>query len=487
MGAPAIVLIGTLDTKGAEYAYLQARIEDRGARTILVDVGTGGPPAAGVTPDISSAEVASLASAVGRAPAGTGVPAGRSDRGSAVAAMGLGAERLCRKLHDEGRLDAVIALGGSGGTYIATRAMRALPLGVPKLMVSTMASAEVGAYVGTSDIWMAYTPVDICGLNRVLVRTLDNVAAAVVAAAGVPPSHARPGTVIAASMMGVTTPGVSRARARLEELGYEVLVFHANGTGGRSLEDAVAAGLVSGVLDLTTAELGDELFGGILSAGPDRLDAAARMCLPQVVSLGGLDEIAFGPIDSLPAGMRDRVVHVHNPAVTLVRTSPAESRLVGRLIGRKLSRARGRVAVLVPRRGLSDLSVPGGPFWDPEADAALIAGLRETLGPHIEVRELEACINDETFALAAADRLHELMRQRHGNPRPATEERGEPVTGAGVLLGRDRPGEQRAAPGDQHRDQAKALGREQVRDELVTTTSPGDVPAVHRDHQRSGR
>ena len=305
----------------------------------------------------------------------------------------------------------MIALGGSGGTYIATRAMRALPFGVPKVMVSTMASGDVRQYVDTSDISMTYSVVDIAGLNPVLTRILANAAASVVAAARVrlPDRHARP--TVAASMFGITTPGVTRARARLEELGYDVLVFHANGTGGRSLEALAQARSLAGVLDMTTTELADELAGGIFSAGPDRLDAAARAGLPQVVSLGALDVVDFGPVSSLPAAMRGRTICVHNPAVTLVRTTPGECREIGRLIGRKLSRARGRVAVFVPLRGMSALSVQGGPFYDPEADRALIDGLHETLCPAIEVAELDTDINDDTFALATANRLHELIQE----------------------------------------------------------------------------
>lgn len=396
----SIVLIGTLDTKGAEYEYLRARIRELGAETTLVDVGTGGPPT--TRPDVSAAQVAAAAD-------WQLTEAG--DRGHAVAEIAEGAEIVCRELLTAGRLDGVIALGGSGGTYIATQAMRALPLGVPKVMVSTMASGAVGQYVGSSDISMTYSVVDIAGLNPILTRILANAAASVVAAARVrmPARPARP--AIAASMLGITTPGVSRARARLEELGYDVLVFHVNGTGGRSLEALTRARSVAGVLDLTTTELADELAGGLFSAGPDRLEAAGQAGLPQVVSLGALDILVFGSVSSLPAAMRDRTICMHNPAVTLVRTTPGECRELGRLIGRKLSRARGRIAVFIPLRGLSALSVPGGPFYDPVADRALIDGLRETLCPSIEVDELDTDINDETFAVATADRLHELIQE----------------------------------------------------------------------------
>jgi uncharacterized protein (UPF0261 family) len=395
-----IVLLGTLDTKGAEYAYLRERVLQAGAEAILIDVGTGGPPA--VPADITAAQVAEAAGCR---------LADLAGRGEAVAAMGRGAEAVCRRLLADGRLDGLVALGGSAGTYIAACAMRALPAGIPKVMVSTMASGDVRQYVGTSDISMTYSVVDIAGLNPVLERIIANAAVSAVAAARVelPERRARP--MIAESMLGVTTPGATRARARLAELGYEVLVFHANGTGGRSLEALVRAGSFTGVLDLTTTELADEVAGGMFSAGPDRLDAAAQAGVPQVVSLGGLDMIIFEPPETLPERMQGRTTYRHNPGVTLVRTSPCECRELGRLIGRKLSRSRGRVALFVPLQGVSQISVKGGPFYDPEADRALLDGLRETLRPSVEVHELDAAINDDAFAVAAADRLHGLIQE----------------------------------------------------------------------------
>ena len=394
-----IVLLGTLDTKGAEYDYLHERVRALGAHTILIDVGTGGPPA--IRPDISAAEVATAAGAR---------LADLTERGEAVTAMSRGAVMICRRLLSEGRLDGVVALGGSGGTYIATSVMRALPACLPKVMVSTMASGDVSPYTGASDISMTYSIVDIAGLNSILARIIANAAASVVASAQVqmPELAARPS--IAASMFGITTPCVTRARARLTDLGYEVLVFHANGTGGRSLEAMAASGSLTGVLDLTTTELADELAGGVFSAGPGRLDAAAQAGLPQVVSLGALDVIDFGPPGTLPASMLGRNICKHNPAVTLVRTTPDECRELGRRIGGKLSAARGPAVVFIPLRGLSALSVKGGQFYDPDADQALFDGLRETLSPSVEVNELDLEINDEAFALATADRLNELIQ-----------------------------------------------------------------------------
>jgi uncharacterized protein (UPF0261 family) len=393
-----IVLIGTLDTKGAEYEYLRERVRSLGADTVLIDVGTGAPPT--VLPDVAASEVA--------AAAGSRL-ADLTDRGEAVTAMGQGAEAISRRLFAEGRLDGLLALGGSGGTEIATQAMRALPVGVPKVMVSTMASGNVRPYVGAADVTMIHSVVDVAGLNPISERILANAAAAVVAAARVelPARSARP--LVGASMFGVTTPCVTRARARLEELGYDVLVFHANGTGGRSLEALARGSSLVGVLDLTTTELADELVGGVLSAGSDRLEAAGQAGLPQVVSLGALDMVNFGPMDTVPEWVHGRTLYQHNRSVTLVRTTPEECRQLGRTIGRKLSTARGPAALFVPLRGMSLISVDGQPFYDPEADCALRDGLRESLGPTVEVHEMDTDINDETFALAAANRLHELI------------------------------------------------------------------------------
>jgi uncharacterized protein (UPF0261 family) len=392
--APTVVLVGTLDTKGDEYANFRERLLEHGVDVMLVDVGTRAPR---VEPDVPAREVAGLD------------PGGLTDRGAAIETMARGAERVARSLHREGRLQAIAALGGSGGTAIATHAMRALPIGVPKLIVSTMASGDTSPYVGGSDITMVYSVVDIAGVNSISERVLANAAAAVAAMAHVevPLRDGRPR--IGATMFGVTTPCVTRARERLEELGYEVLVFHATGAGGRSLESLARDGFLAGVLDVTTTELADELVGGVLSAGPDRLEAAGRASLPQVVSVGALDMVNFGPMSSVPERFRDRNLYVHNPTVTLMRTTAEECRELGRLLGRKLAAAQGPTAVYVPLRGVSAIAVEGGPFHDPEADRALRAGLHETLHERAEVHELDLDVNDERFALAMAERLHELV------------------------------------------------------------------------------
>jgi len=400
-----VVLIGTLDTKGEEYAFLRRRIEGEGCSVVLVDTGVLGAP--GVAPDIGRDAVAEAAGADLSELAAAG------DRGAAVEAMGRGAAEIAGHLHAEGRLDGVLALGGSSGSAIATRAMRALPIGVPKLMVSTLASGDTRPYVGASDIAMMYSVVDIAGLNSVSERILASAAAAI---AGMAKAHAgfsptaedRP--LVGATMFGVTTPCVTVARQALAARGYEVLVFHATGTGGQSLEALAGDGFLAGVLDATTTELADELVGGVLSAGPDRLEAAGARGIPQVVSLGALDMVNFGPIATVPERFRGRRLYKHNPTVTLMRTTPEESAELGRILATKLNAATGPVALFVPLRGVSAIAVEGGVFHDPEADRALLAALRAELDPRVEVHEIDADINDPRFAEAMAARLDELIR-----------------------------------------------------------------------------
>ena len=398
-----VVLLGTLDTKGHEYAFMRERVREHGVDVLLVDAGVNDPQ---VEPDVSRDEVARAGDADVAALAAGG------DRGAAVTAMARGAEAVVRRLHDEGRLDAIAALGGSGGSSIATAAMRALPVGVPKLMVSTVASGDTRPYVGAVDVTMMYSVVDIAGVNSISARIIANAAGAIagMARATVPPLEQRP--LVGATMFGVTTPCVTRARERLEELGYETLVFHATGTGGQSMEALVRGGYLAGVLDVTTTELADELVGGVLSAGPDRLEAAGAAGVPQVVSLGALDMVNFGPHDTVPERFASRNLYVHNPTVTLMRTTPEECAELGRQIGRKLSAATGPTVLFVPLKGVSMIDVEGQPFFDPAADEALRSGVRETLDGRVEVHELDTDINDPAFAVAMADRLHELIGGR---------------------------------------------------------------------------
>ena len=398
---PTVALIGTLDTKGREYAFLRDRLRESGVDVLVIDAGIHEP--VGLTPDVSRDEVARAGGADVAALAAAG------DRGAAVTAMAAGAEAVVQQLHAAGRIDGILALGGSGGSSIAAPAMRALPVGVPKLLVSTVASGDTRPYVGAVDVTMMYSVVDISGVNSISARIMANAAGAVagMVKATVPQLETKP--LVAATMFGVTTPCVTTARERLEEHGYEVLVFHATGAGGQSMEALARGGFLAGVLDATTTELADELVGGVLSAGPDRLEAAGAAGLPQVVSLGALDMVNFGPRDSVPSRFDGRNLYVHNPTVTLMRTTAEECGELGRTIGRKLSAATGPTALFIPHGGVSMIATPGQPFHDAAADAALVAGLRETLSDSVEVLDRSEDINDPAFAIAMADRLHELI------------------------------------------------------------------------------
>ena len=399
-----VVLVGTLDTKGREYGRLRDLVQAEGATCLLVDAGILGEPA--VAPDVGAAAVA--------AAGGTQLTALRDsgDRGAAVAAMTAGLAATVRRLHAEGRLDAIAAVGGSGGTALATAAMRALPFGVPKLMVSTIASGDVGAYVQGCDIAMLYPVVDPVGDNAVVERVLRSTAAAVAAmaraAAAPPPASGRP--VVTATMFGVTTPCVTAARELLEAAGDEVLTFHATGAGGDAMERLIAAGLVTAVLDVTTTELADALVGGIHPAGPERLRTAARLGIPQVVSVGATDMVNFGPPATVPERLRERRIVCHNPMVTLVRTTPEECATIGATIAQRLSEATGPVSVHLPLRGVSALSVAGGPFHDPVADRALFAAIRDGCGPAVDVVEVDCDINDPRFARSLVDGLAAARR-----------------------------------------------------------------------------
>jgi uncharacterized protein (UPF0261 family) len=402
---PTVVLVGTLDTKGAEYAFLRRRLEAAGLRVLLVDVGTLGEPQA--APDVPREEVA--------AAGGIDLPAltAAADRGAAVGAMSEAVQVVVRRLYDEGRCAGVLAAGGSGNTAIATAAMRALPVGVPKLMVSTMASGDTAEYVGVSDVVMMPSVTDVAGLNSVSARVLANAAAAMAGmVTAAPVDVSAHGPVVVATMFGVTTPAVTAARAELERRGYEVVTFHATGTGGRAMEELIGSGFVAGVLDLTTTELADDLVGGVLSAGPHRLEAAGRRGLPQVVSVGALDMVNFGPPETVPPRFAGRTLYAHNPSITLMRTTPDECAELGRRLGRKLSAATGPVAVFVPLRGVSPLSVEGAPFHDRAADEALFTALRSSLAPHVERYELDTDVNDPEFAAAMAARLDAFMGGR---------------------------------------------------------------------------
>ncbi len=404
MSNARVALVGTLDTKGAEYRWMADRIREHGAEVIVVDAGVQEPQGFDGAIDVPADEVA-----------GGRLEQLRSgnDRGAAVTAMGEGAAVVLQGLLDAGRLDGVLALGGSGGSSIAARAVRDLPVGLPKLIVSTMASGDVSPYVGASDVTLMYSVVDIAGINQISRAVLGNAAAGIAAMAAA--HHEREAQaagdkpLIGASMFGVTTPAVDAARARLEELGYEVLVFHATGSGGQALEALARSGMLAGVLDLTTTELADDLVGGVLSAGPDRLTAAGSSGVPQVVSLGALDMVNFGPEDTVPPAFADRLFFVHNPTVTLMRTTAAENAELGSRIGAKLAAAGAPTVLIVPRGGVSALDAEGMPFWDPEADAALFGAVVGAAGG-VRVIDDPANINDPGLARRAADELDALIK-----------------------------------------------------------------------------
>jgi len=399
-----VVLVGTLDTKGTEYSWMAEALRSHGVAVTVVDTGIREPHG-------FDGEIAHPQSAVAEA-AGTTIGALRDggDRGVATVAMGEGAAVVLASLLASGEVDGVLALGGSGGSAIAARAVRDLPVGLPKLIVSTMASGDVSPYVGATDVTLMYSVVDIAGINQISRAVLGNAAAAIAGMAGA--FHSREPAVgdrplVGASMFGVTTPAVDAARERLDELGYEVLVFHATGSGGRALEALTRSGLLAGVLDLTTTELADELVGGVLSAGPDRLTAAAASGTPQVVSLGALDMVNFGPEATVPARFADRQFFVHNATVTLMRTTAEENAELGRIVGGKLAGAANTV-LIVPRGGVSALDAEGMPFRDEAADAALFdAVLAAATG--LTVIESDANINDADLARRAADELHRLI------------------------------------------------------------------------------
>jgi uncharacterized protein (UPF0261 family) len=402
MTRKTVAIIGTLDTKGEEFAYLRAAIESAGLETLMIDCGVLDPPAC--QPDITRDQVAK---AGGHTIAAL---AAARDRGASIAAMAAGAAVLVRKLFDERKIDGLISLGGSAGTTIGTAAMRPLPAGFPKVMVSTLASGDTRPFVGARDIAMLYPIVDIAGLNWISRRILGNGAAAIAGMVNQQVTESRPAKpLVAATMFGVTTPCVTAARHILEQNGYEVLVFHATGTGGQAMESLIADGYFGGVLDITTTELADELAGGVMSAGPHRLEAAAAKGVPQVVCPGAMDMVNFGPLDSVPEKYRQRQLYVHNPNVTLMRTTPEECAELGRITAEKLNRANGSVVFMMPLRGVSAIDAPNQPFAWPEADARFLETLKTNLSSRIRLVEMDVHINDETFAQSAANILLELM------------------------------------------------------------------------------
>lgn len=385
-----VYVVGTADTKGEELVYLASCIEAAGGRPVIVDVGTTTPS---ITPDITASEVA------GHGDAQTAEAIGSGDRGRAVAAM---TAAFARFLPRQSNVGGVVGIGGGGGTSIVTAGMRELPFGVPKLMVSTLASGDVSPYVDVSDIVMMPAITDMAGLNRISRAVLANAAAAIVAMAARPRDAEDGKPAIGLTMFGVTTPCVT-AIADLLKADFDCLVFHATGTGGRTMEKLADSGKLRGVIDITTTEICDLLFGGVLPAAPDRLDVIARTRLPYLGSVGALDMVNFWAPESVPDRYRGRLLYNHNSNVTLMRTTADECREIGTWIGGKLNACEGPVRFLIPERGVSSLDIEGGAFFDPVADDALFSALettvRQTANRRIE--RLPLHINDARFAEAA--------------------------------------------------------------------------------------
>jgi uncharacterized protein (UPF0261 family) len=397
-----IAVIGALDTKGPEFAFVKAEIEKRGHRALVINTAVMGEAA--FAPDIPAdrvAEAGGISLTELRA---------RADRGAAIEVMTRGIARVVKDLYDQGKIGGVLGMGGSAVTIIGTAAMRALPLGVPKVMVSTLASGDVKPYVGTKDVLMFHSVVDIAGINRVSARIYANAVGAIIGMVETPEPRVETKPLVAASMFGNTTPVVNRCRETMEKHGYEVLVFHAVGTGGQTMENLIEDGYLQGVLDITTTEWADELVGGVLSAGPTRLDAAAAKGIPQVIAPGCLDMVNFWARETVPAKFNDRLFYQWNPNVTLMRTTPAENAELGRILADKANKSASPVAFFLPRRGVSMLDAPGKEFWWEQADQALFDAIKKHRRPDIPVYELDHNINDDAFADAMAGKLLEFLQ-----------------------------------------------------------------------------
>jgi len=399
-----VLIVGTLDTKGEEFSFVNDVIQSQGVETIVIDAGIFEP---GFTPDISNVLVCKKS--------GNDLEQLRivNDRGNNVKAMAEGAAKIAVELLEQGEIGGFISLGGSGGSSIAAEVMKVLPVGLPKILVSTMGAGDVSPYVGVKDVMMMYSIVDVAGLNNVLKEVLTNAALAI---SGIvknkKPIEASTKPLIGATMFGVTTQCVTTAREYLEEQGYEVVVFHATGAGGKSLESLIESGYFAGVLDVTTTEWCDELVGGVLNAGPDRLDAAALNGVPQVVSVGALDMVNFGPVSTVPDKFKGRNFYEHNSTVTLMRTNIEENIKLGEIIGKKVSQCTGDAAFFIPLKGVSMIDIEGMPFVGKEEDEALFNSLRKNIDTNvIEIIEMDNHINEDEFAIAMAKKLIELMNK----------------------------------------------------------------------------
>ncbi|MGY8653585.1 MAG: Tm-1-like ATP-binding domain-containing protein [Verrucomicrobiia bacterium] len=399
-----IAVLGTLDSKGEEHAFVADLIRQQGHTPLLIDVGTGADPT--IAPDISRFEVAAAGDIDLEA------LIARKDRGECVVAMSEAAPKRVARLAEDGKIHGIISLGGGGGTALGSSAMRGLPVGFPKVMVSTMASGNTAHYIGSTDISMIPSIVDVAGLNRIsktiFTRAVGSICGMVEIEVA---TSAEERPLIAASMFGNTTDCVDAARAILEEAGYEVLVFHATGTGGRTMEKLIADGLFAGALDITTTEWADELVGGTLTAGPTRLDAAGKTGTPAIVTPGCLDMANFGARETVPAKYEGRNFYIHNPQVTLMRTTPEECAKLGEIFAEKVNAYTGPVTVLLPTKAISIISAEGQPFHDPAADEALFTAIKSNLSPDIELIEIDAEINAPEFSKTCAEALLKNLKE----------------------------------------------------------------------------
>lgn len=399
-----IAVLGTLDSKGEEHAFVADLIRQRGHTPLLIDVGTGEEPT--IKPDITRFEVAAAGDVDLEA------LMARKDRGECVVAMSEAAPKLVAKLAAEGKIHGILSLGGGGGTALGSGAMRGLPVGFPKVMVSTLASGNTAHYIGSTDISMIPSIVDVAGLNRISKTIFTNAVGSICGMVEIEvASSADERPLIAASMFGNTTECVDAARAILEEAGYEVLVFHATGMGGKTMEKLIADGLFAGVLDITTTEWADELVGGTLSAGPTRLEAAGKTGIPAIVTPGCLDMANFGGRETVPSEFEGRNFYIHNPQVTLMRTTPEECTKLGEILAQKVNAYSGPVTVLLPTKAISIISADGQSFHDPAADEALFAAIKSNLSADIELIEIDAEINAPEFSQACADALLKNLRK----------------------------------------------------------------------------
>jgi len=393
--------MGTMDTKGLELAYLAEQVRSAGCRALLMDVGAHDET--DVKADIPASVVA--------AAIGEEITVIRAlPRGEAVEKISQAAAAYLLRMIESGEVHGIIGAGGSGGTTICAAAMRALPYGIPKMIVSTLASGNTRWHVDISDIIMVPSLLDVGGLNPMLKMVLNNAAHAIAGMVkGHEPYVASCKKVVSVTMYGTTTPGVSRARQVVEEAGFEAWVFHASGVGGRTMEKLISMGRIHAVMDMTLAEVGAHLVGGLHDAGPNRLEAASRMGLPQVIVLGAADTIVLPPRDQVPDKFRGRILNFHNPTMTTMRTTPDENIAIARFIADKLNQARGPVRVLFPLGGVSSIDRPGKIFYDPDANGALFDTLKRALSPRIQIIEDEHHIDDPEFAILVGQTMVELL------------------------------------------------------------------------------